>query len=85
MSREYQQRLISRKLVQFTLSVNDYRVLSLLRTGQYTSFEIGEKLKLPDPRSNIRYLRKAGYPISDYWTVAENSRCKKYFIKDLDD
>ena len=66
MSREYQQRLISRKLVQFTLSVNDYRVLSLLRTGQYTSFEIGEKLKLPDPRSNIRYLRKAGYPISDY-------------------
>lgn len=65
------------------LSPNDYRVLNLLSTGKYTVVEIGEKLQLPDPRSNIRYLRNAGYPISDYWIRTKYSRCKKYFLKNI--
>ncbi len=63
------------------LNGNDYRVLALLTNGEYSAQQIGEILRLPDPRSNIRYLRNAGYNIADYWEKGEFSRHKVYFIK----
>lgn len=64
-----------------TLNGNDYRVLDLLTYGEYSVLEIGEILQLPDPRSNIRYLRNAGYNIGDYWDKGEFTRHKVYFYK----
>lgn len=66
------------------LNANDRRVLMLLAKGTpLTVIEMCDILKLPDVRSNIRYLRNAGYKISDYWVKSEFSRCKKYFIKTI--
>lgn len=66
------------------LNANDRRVLMLLAKGTpLTVIEMCDMLKLPDVRSNIRYLRNAGYNISDYWVKSEFSRCKKYFIKTI--
>lgn len=66
------------------LNANDRRVLMLLAKGTpLTVIEMCDILKLPDVRSNIRYLRNAGYNISDYWVKSEFSRCKKYFIKSI--
>lgn len=65
------------------LSKNDYRVLELLSKGQYTNVEISAILQLPDPRSNIRYLRNADYKICDYWIKSNGTRCKVYFFKNL--
>lgn len=66
------------------LNANDRRVLMLLTKGTpLTVIEMCDILKLPDVRSNIRYLRNAGYNISDYWVKSEFSRCKKYFIKTI--
>ena len=66
------------------LNNNDYRVLNLLTKGTpLIVIEMCDILKLPDVRSNIRYLRNAGYNISDYWVKSEFSRCKKYFIKTI--
>lgn len=65
------------------LSPNDFRVLQFLSQGRYNVVEIAKALNIPDPRSNIRYLRKAGYPISDFWDRTEYSRCKIYFIKEI--
>lgn len=79
LSRKLKKRL---KFETKTLNGNDYRVLSLLAKGTpLTVVEMCDILKLPDCRSNIRYLRNAGYKISDYWTKTQFSRCKKYFIK----
>lgn len=79
LSRRLKKRL---KFEARTLNGNDYRVLSLLLKGEHlTVVEMCDTLKLPDVRSNIRYLRNAGYNISDYWTKTQFSRCKKYFIK----
>lgn len=63
------------------LSGNDYRVLDLLMTGEYSVVQISNILHLPDPRSNIRYLRNAGYNIGDYWCKDEFTRYKMYFFK----
>lgn len=62
------------------LSSNSYRVLNLLTTGEYTVVEITKELDLSDPRSNIRNLRKAGYPISDYWINIGKTKCKRFFL-----
>lgn len=79
LSRKLKKRL---KFESNPLNNNDYRVLSLLSKGEHlTVVEMCDTLKLPDVRSNIRYLRNAGYNISDYWTKTQFSRCKKYFIK----
>ena len=52
----------------------------LLSGGQYSVVELTNLLNIPDPRSNIRYLRNAGVPIVDYWEKSEYSRYKVYFI-----
>ncbi len=72
------------KLRENNLNHNDYRVLNLLQKGTpLTVVEMCDILRLPDIRSNLRYLRNAGYNISDYWVKSEFSRCKKYFIKTI--
>lgn len=63
------------------LSSNDIRVLEFISNGSRSVIEITNALKLPDPRSNIRYLRNAGIPIGDYWVKSTFSRFKKYFYK----
>ncbi|MFR0676121.1 hypothetical protein [Dysgonomonas mossii] len=79
LSRKLKKRL---KFETKTLNGNDYRVLNLLAKGTpLTVVEMCDILKLPDVRSNVRYLRNAGYNISDYWVKSDFSRCKKYFIK----
>lgn len=81
MSRKKQQKILNKGAVALKLSSNNCKVLNLLRSGEYTAMEIVEKLKLPDPRSNIRNLRNAGYLISDYVITIEDTRRKKYFLK----
>lgn len=81
LSRRREKRL---KFESKTLNGNDYRVLSLLAKGTpLTVVEMCDILRLPDVRSNVRYLRNAGYNISDYWVKTQFSRCKKYFIKTI--
>lgn len=58
------------------------RILKLfLSGGKYSVVELTRLLNIPDPRSHIRYLRIAGYPISDYWVNTKFSRYKVYFLK----
>ena len=64
------------------LNSTDLRVLHLLSSGHYSVVDITKTLSIPDPRSNIRYLRKAGYNISDYWQKSRFSRYKVYFYYD---
>lgn len=64
------------------LNSTDLRVLHLLSSGHYSVVDITKTLSIPDPRSNIRYLRKAGYNISDYWQKTRFSRYKVYFYYD---
>lgn len=71
------------EVAQPTLSGNNLRVLNLLSTGAYTNVEIGQQLQLPDPRSNIRYIRNAGYYIADYWIRVGHTKCKRYFLKNI--
>jgi len=51
-----------------------------LAGGRYSVVQLSEILKIPDPRSHIRYIRNAGIAISDYWVKTEFSRYKVYFL-----
>jgi len=52
----------------------------LLQGGQYSVAELSLMLKIPDPRSHIRYIRNAGVYVSDYWVKSSFSKYKVYFI-----
>ncbi len=41
--------------------------------GKLATFDIAERLNIPDPRSTIRYLRNMGIDVSDVW-VHERAR-----------
>ncbi len=57
------------------------RTLTALLAGRKMSVvELTTELRMPDPRSAIRYLRNAGVPISDVWVKSRYSRYKLYFI-----
>lgn len=63
------------------LSTAEKKVLNFLRQGgQYSVVEMVQNLKISDPRSAIRYLRKKGVPIGDFWVKSDFSRYKKYFL-----
>lgn len=49
--------------------------------GKYSVAELSRLLNIPDPRSHIRYIRMAGYPIADYWEHSKFSKYKVYFMK----
>ena len=59
------------------------RLLSLLSDGKhYTVADISIALKLSDPRSVIRNLRRKGYQICDEWHKAVyGTRYKRYFLR----
>lgn len=66
----------------FFLNRTEYRVYRLLtQGGQYATFDIAQRLNIPDPRSTIRYLRKMGISVSDYWVIENKMRFKRYFIR----
>ena len=61
---------------EFYLNNNEFRVFSLLVCGgQWATFDIAERLNIPDPRSTIRYIRKMGIDVADVW-VHENKMLK---------
>lgn len=69
-------------LKQISKSRTTKRVYELLLTGgKFSVINISSILNIPDPRSNIRYLRNAGIQVSDYWEKSETSRYKIYFIR----
>ena len=73
---------ISHKGNDFFLNRTEYRVYRLLtQGGQYATFDIAQRLNIPDPRSTIRYLRKMGISVSDYWVIENKMRFKRYFIR----
>ena len=65
----------------FCLKNNEFRLFSmLLNGGRWATFDIAERLNIPDPRSTIRYVRAMGIDISDAWTHENHMRFKRYFI-----
>ena len=72
---------ITHKGKKFFLNPSEYRLFSLLVEGNsLATFDIAERLNIPDPRSTIRYMRKMGICISDYWCREKGLRFKRYFI-----
>lgn len=51
-----------------------------LSGGKYSVADLSQLLNIPDPCSHIRYIRMAGYPVSDYWVYTKFSKYKVYFI-----
>lgn len=56
-----------------------YRLLS--SGGKYGSTDITDRLRLADPRSVVRRLRKMGVEVCDEWRKANGKRYKVYWIK----
>ena len=57
------------------------RVFDLLSDGVPRSVaDISVALRLSDPRSTVRYLRKMGICVSDVWVQENRMRFKRYFI-----
>lgn len=57
------------------------KILDLfLAGGKYSVTDLCDLLHIPDPRSHIRYIRNAGYPISDYLQKSAQSKYKVYFM-----
>lgn len=67
----------------FCLSGKQAAVYFLLSDGvPRSAADISIALRLSDPRSVIRYLRRRGIPVSDVWVQgAYGSRFKRYFIR----
>lgn len=56
-------------------------LLALIRGARLTTLEMCEKFCICDPRSEIRFLRKAGHNILDEWKVSiDGVKYKEYFI-----
>ena len=54
----------------------------VLYTGRelWATFDIAERLNIPDPRSTIRYIRKMGIDVADVWVHENKMRFKRYYI-----
>ena len=55
-------------------------VTALLLKGKYSVNEIIQLTGVQDPRSHIRYIRRAGFTVSDMWVYEKGVRYKKYWI-----
>lgn len=66
-----------------SLPYNQQRVYDLLSSGgMFSAADISIRLRLSDPRSVIRNLRRSGISIGDVWcNSGYGSRYKCYFIK----
>ena len=57
------------------------RIYEMLLSGEkLTVVQLTNELRIPDPRSHIRYIRNKGVYVADYWQETEYSRYKVYFI-----
>ena len=67
----------------FLLGYQQRRVYNLLiKGGIYSVADISIALRLSDPRSIIRDLRKKGIPVADVWcNGGHGGRFKRYFIR----
>lgn len=74
---------IRHKNREYFLNRHQFRIYSLLSNGgQYSTLDISDKLGIGDPRSSIRYLRRMGIHIADFWCVGNYGiRFKRYFLK----
>lgn len=66
-----------------SLPYHQQRVYDLLSSGgMFSVVDISMRLRLSDPRSIIRNLRRSGISVGDVWVnTAYGSRYKRYFIK----
>lgn len=71
------------KDIKKSLPYHQKRVFNLLSDGvPRSAADISIALHLSDPRGIIRYIRKAGIIVSDYWAEGEYGRkFKRYFIR----
>lgn len=66
------------------LNHSSKKILLALLTGEHLSIvELTKLTNVPSATSAIRYIRKAGIPVADYWVYTEFSRYKVYFIHDV--
>lgn len=66
---------------EFFLNNTEFSVFNLLTAGgRLATFDIADRLNIPDPRSTIRYLRKMGISVGDIWVRENRMRFKRYFI-----
>ena len=57
-------------------------MLLLMEGGKYSVFDICSRLRVADPRSHIRCLRKKGFNILDEWLeTGFGYRYKMYYYK----
>lgn len=66
-----------------SLPYHQQRVYDLLSSGDMFSVaDISIQLRLSDPRSIIRNLRRSGVPVADVWhNSVHGGRYKRYFIR----
>lgn len=58
------------------------RIYEILLSGKKVSvIQLSVILRIPDPRSHIRYIRDAGVPVKSFWERSEFSKYKVYFLK----
>lgn len=56
-------------------------IYNLLLTGNpYSVAELSSKLRIPDPRSHLRYIKKSGVPLKSCWLQGKANKYKVYFI-----
>lgn len=63
------------------LSKRQRKVYELLRTGKFSTADIAIRLHYADPRSYIRELRDKGINVLDEWIEGDETRYKRYTIK----
>ena len=76
-------RRIQHKGKEFYVSSRLYRVFVALRDeGVRSTLELMHALRIADPRSSIRDLRKMGIAVGDVWCqTPDGTRYKRYFIR----
>ena len=58
------------------------KIYELFLSGKkFSVVDLSKLTNSADPRGNIRYIRNAGVPISDYWVNTKFSKYKVYFLK----
>lgn len=73
--------LVGQNKDNINLSKRQRKVFDLLCTGWYSAADISIALHYADPRSYIRELRDKGINVLDEWIEGDETRYKRYTIK----